>query len=57
MKKEIIGYVGSESGGVGWFFSTDDSEYSYNIPRAIDEVLGIESEDGDRFRITIEKLN
>ena len=31
--------------------------YSTNVVLAIDELLEIDSQDGDRFKITIEKLN
>lgn len=55
MKKEIIGYVGEYNDN--WCFETDEESYSSNIPAAIDEFLGIESKDGDKFKITIEKLN
>lgn len=55
MKKEIIGCVNYYSGN--WSFETDEESYSFNIPSVIDELLGIESKDGDKFKITIEKLN
>lgn len=55
MKKEIIGYVGEYNDG--WFFENEKESYSSNVPTAIDELLGIYSKDGDKFKITIEKLN
>ena len=55
MKKEFIGYVGEYSDN--WCFETDKESYSANVPTAIDELLGIDSQDGDKFKITIEKLN
>jgi hypothetical protein len=55
MKKEIIGYVNYYSGN--WGFETDDESYNFNVPATIDELLGIDSKDGDMFKITIEKLN
>lgn len=55
MKKEIVGYVNYYSGN--WGFETDEESYSSNLPTAIDELLEIDSQDGDRFKITIEKLN
>lgn len=55
MKKEIIGYVGEYNDG--WFFENEKESYSSNVPTAIDELLGIDSKDGDKFKITIEKLN
>lgn len=55
MKKEIIGYVGEYNDD--WFFENEKESYSSNVPTAIDELLGIDSKDGDKFKITIEKLN
>lgn len=55
MKKEIIGYVRGYNDN--WSFETNEENYSFNIPTAIDELLCIESKDGDKFKITIEKLN
>jgi hypothetical protein len=60
MKKEIIGYVNyySDNWGSGnWGFETDEESYDFNVPTAIDELLEIDSQDGDMFKITIEKLN
>ena len=55
MKKEFIGYVGEYNDN--WCFETDEESYSDNVPIVIDELLEIDSQDGDRFKITIEKLN
>lgn len=55
MKKEFIGYVGEYNDN--WCFETDEESYSANVPTVIDELLEIDSQDGDRFKITIEKLN
>lgn len=55
MKKEIIGYV-SEENNI-WGFGNDEESYSSNVATAIDELLDIDSQDGDKFKITIEKLN
>lgn len=55
MKKEIIGYVREYNDG--WFFENEKESYSSNVLTAIDELLCIYSEDGDKFKITIEKLN
>lgn len=55
MKKEIIGFVGEYSDG--WVFENESVQYSSNIPRALDELLGIITHDGDKFKITIEKLD
>lgn len=55
MKKEMIGYV--EKVNDIWFFGNEKESYSSNVPTAIDELLDIDSQEGDKFRITIEKLN
>ena len=55
MKKEIIGYVGDYNDN--WCFKTEEKTYGANVPIVIDELLGIYSKDGDKFKITIEKLN
>ena len=55
MKKEMIGYVNEENDI--WAFENDEESYSSNVATAIDELLGIDSQDGDKFRIVIEKLN
>ena len=55
MKKEIIGYVGEYSDNQ--YFETEEESYGANVPIVIDELLGIYSKDGDKFKITIEKLN
>ena len=55
MKKEIIGYVGDYNDN--WYFKTEEESYEANVPIVIDELLGINSKDGDKFKITIEKLN
>lgn len=54
MKKEFIGFVGEYSDT--WTFETDTHQFSSNIPTALDELLDIETKDGDKFKITIEKL-
>lgn len=55
MKKEIVGCVNEENGI--WAFENDEESYGSNVATAIDELLDIESQDGDKFRIVIEKLN
>lgn len=55
MKKEIIGFVGEYSDT--WMFETDTDCYSANIPTALDELLGYETQDGEKYKITIEKLS
>lgn len=59
MKKEIIGYVRDWSSETKsyWTFENDENRYNTNVVNAIDELLGIWSKDGDKFKITIEKLN
>lgn len=54
MIKEITGCVTEDNSN--WYFETDKETYSSNIPAAIDELLGIDSQDGDRFKITIERM-
>ena len=57
MKKEIVGYVNYCNYSGKWGFETDEESYSFNVPTTIDELLGICSQNGDKFKITIEKLN
>ena len=52
--KEFIGTVREYDGT--WFFDTGEYQYSGDVPTAIDELLDIISTDGDKFKITIEKL-
>lgn len=54
MKKEFIGFVGEYSDT--WTFETDTHQFSSNVPAVLDELLGIETKNGDKFKITIEKL-
>ncbi len=54
MKKEFIGYVGEYSDI--WVFETEDQQYSSNVPVALDELLDTETKDGEKYKITIEKL-
>lgn len=58
MKKELIGRVTNRSGARSyWTFENDEKRYSMNIVNAIDELLDIRSRNGNKFKITIEKLN
>lgn len=61
MKKEVVGCVRDHSSSAMknyWTFETDDrTRYSVNVVNTIDELLAIRSRDGDKFKITIEKLN
>ena len=54
-KKTIRGFVGEYPDT--WMFDTETTSYSANVPKAIDEILNIESKDNDEFRITIEQLH
>lgn len=54
-KKTVRGFVGEYSDT--WMFETDTTSYSVNVPKAIDEILNIESKDGEEYRITIEQLH
>ena len=53
-KKTVRGFVGHYSDT--WMFETDTSSYSSSVARAIDEILRIESQDGEEYRITIEQV-
>lgn len=55
MKKEIIGFVGEYSDD--WVFETETDCYSSGVPAALDELLGCETQDGEKYKITIEKLS
>lgn len=55
MKKEIIGYI--KEGNGNWFFENEKECYGSDIPAAIDQLLGINSQDGNKFKITVEKIN
>ena len=52
--KTFVGYVGQYSDG--WLFETDTNSYSQQVCAAIDELMEKLSKDGDKFKITIEKL-
>lgn len=55
MKKEIIGYVRKYNGY--WFFENEEEKcYSAEVVAAIDELLGTDSRNENKFKITIEKL-
>ena len=53
-KKEFIGYVGEYSDT--WLFETNKTPYSSIVVLAIDELLGIKTEDCEKYKMTIEKL-
>ena len=54
MKREVVEVVGTiKNDNDFWNFEN----YSTNVVLAIDELLEIDSQDGDMFKITIEKLN
>lgn len=53
-KKEFIGYVNKYDGACQ--FETDKSSHSKNVVLAIDELLRTETEDCEKYKITIEKL-
>ena len=55
MKKEIVGCVVEDNGN--WIFKTEEENYIFYVPFAIDEILDVDSQNGDKFKITIEKLN
>ena len=54
MKREVVEVVGSvKNNNDFWNFEN----YGEDVVLAIDELLEIDSQDGDMFKITIEKLN
>ena len=55
MKKEIIGYVGEYSDG--WVFENEKTQYSSYIPATLDELLETTTQDGEKYKITIERLS
>lgn len=54
MKKEFVGYVREYYDA--WVFETEDQQYSSSVPAALDELLDIETKDGEKYKITIERL-
>lgn len=54
MTKVIEGTVINGDGG--WSFKTESNSFSNFILIALDELLDYETEDGERYRITIERL-
>ena len=54
IKKEFIGFLREHFDGCS--FETE-TEYFYIPLGLIDRLLGITTQDGDKFKITIEKLN
>lgn len=55
MKSEIIGAVRTD--GHNWYFETEEKLFSANVPTALDELIGTDSEEGDKYKITIEKIS
>ena len=42
----------------GWeFIDSEDNIYNEDVVKLIDEAIGYSTEPGERFRITIEKIN
>lgn len=58
MKKKIIeGIVTcNNDANNDWSFETKDDSLSSGVCSAIDEILDCETQDGEKFRITIEKI-
>ena len=54
MKKEFIGIIRDYSGD--WTFETENHQYSEGVPSTLDELLDTETVDGEKYKITIEKL-
>ena len=40
----------------GWVFENEKTQYSSNIPAALDELLETTTQDGEKYKIIIEKL-
>jgi hypothetical protein len=57
MKKEVVGTILLIEKSNDWIFETEDSTYIEDVPEAIDQLFGDIACNGDKFRITIEKLN
>lgn len=55
-KRVIEGIVEVDNQYGSWIFATDNEIFSEEIPATIDSILGTDSQVGDRFRITIERL-
>ena len=56
-KIEIEGEVTFDADKQQWCFESDDSLYSFVIPAAIDEIMETDSEIGERYKITVERLS
>ena len=52
--KIFVGYIAQYSDC--WLFETEKTSYSQQVCATIDELMGELSKDGDRFKITIEKI-
>lgn len=53
--KEIIGYVGEYSDC--WLFENEEASYSEKVPAVLDELLGVFTKNGERYKITIQRLD
>lgn len=57
MKKEIIGIVVSTENYKGeWAFKTKEKSYDADVCCALDEILGFETKEGQKFKIVIEEI-
>ena len=54
IKKEFVGTITIDNDI--WGFETGEKLYSANVPTAIDELLETETENGEKYKITIEKI-
>lgn len=52
-----VGIIIEEKSYKEWGFKTKNEIYSSDICSAIDELLNIVTQDGDKFRIIIEKVD
>lgn len=55
-KKNIEGVINYDGMCDTWSFETDSHSYDGMVCGAIDQLLGIETVEGEKFRITIEKI-
>ena len=56
--KSIIEFCGTvRIDGYDCCFETEDVMFSSDVVSALDELIGEDTEEGDKYKITIEKLN
>jgi len=55
MRKEVVGAI--RTNGDNWYFETEDILFSADVVTALDELIGEYTEEGNKYKITIERLN